>query len=897
MRSLIYSFFLFFSITIFAQSPKVDSLYQLLSKDERIAQLFIVMDSVNIDSTALTTFPTPAYFIFSGKGVGNLRKMAVSKVNHSTIICNLTDGLMRGVNNQVIPSNAILQASQLGGNRRDYLPYLIHKSTSAGSNSFCFDLNAPWVESFDFSAIKTSPRRFISSEYPANKGISLNSLTGYTYIDVFPFPSNFFEQIVQVPLTEDSLLIQEPILAEKSIAPKNLLTNILNGDGLLYSTNYQQDFFTLKEVISNNLIPKKVLESAVKRSIANRLGALTGNNSKTAINDKLEEIQIARQGVALIANEKLFLPLKSLDSIKVVLLNVGLSNPVALSSAVKFYTPNSSLITIATLDSATIANVKQQTQSATLIIIATKENKLVSLSNAPILEFLKSVTLNKNTILANFDNRNDFTVIKDAIPFNAIIAGYQDDNFTQQIIAENIFGGGGFEGKSPFVVKGVCDKGQGIINVPSKLGRALPEEVEMSSETLAKIDDVVNMGINAKAMPGCEVLVARNGKIVFQKAYGNYIYEPNMPISDTTLYDIASVTKIIGSLPQIMKLYDEQKLNIDTTLETYLPNLAATNKGKLVLKDILTHQAGLVPFIPFYQNTIDKSLTIGNIFSNRYNNTYSIKIDDHLFFNRYSVSRADLLSSTPSDVYTIKVARNLYLNKTYPDSMYAQLDSSKVRPPGKYLYSDCGYYYFKKIIEQNGHHSLDTLLNINFLKPLGMLHTTYNPLNKFPLEQIAPTEQDLMFRKQTVRGYVHDPGAAMLGGVAGHAGLFSTASDLAIMMQMYLNGGTYGGRRYLQESTLKRFTAQAFPNSRRGIGFDKREPDPKKINPVSDYCSALSFGHSGFTGTLVWADPKYNLVYIFLSNRVYPDAYNKKLIKMDIRSKIQDVIYQSLTDK
>lgn len=330
---------------------------------------------------------------------------------------------------------------------------------------------------------------------------------------------------------------------------------------------------------------------------------------------------------------------------------------------------------------------------------------------------------------------------------------------------------------------------------------------------------------------------------------------------------MASVTKVCATTLAIMKLYDQDKISLNKKLGDYLPSVKGSNKEKLLIKDILLHQAGLVSFIPFYKEIID---SMGN-------------------------ARPDLFATTKSDSFSVKVADNFYMKKEWTDTMFSRILQSPLGPHGKYVYSDNDFIFLARVVEAITGTTLDRYVQKEFYKPLGLTTTGFKPTEYMPVKNIAPSEQEPFFRKQLLRGNVHDPGAAMFGGVAGHAGLFSNAYDMAVIMQMLLNGGTFNGRRYLQKETINLFTAYHGNNSRRGFGFDKPEKDNyKRDEPYPALsASASTFGHTGFTGTCVWADPKNNLVYVFLSNRLTPDGTNSKLVKMNVRTDILEAFYKA----
>jgi beta-N-acetylhexosaminidase len=343
---------------------------------------------------------------------------------------------------------------------------------------------------------------------------------------------------------------------------------------------------------------------------------------------------------------------------------------------------------------------------------------------------------------------------------------------------------------------------------------------------------------------------------VMNKSYGHHTYENRIAVQNSDLYDLASITKIAASMAALMKLTQDSLFNLDYSLCDYLPEWVDTTAFmQMGMREIFAHQAGLPAFIPFYSKTVKKG-----------------------------VPRYDIYSLAQSEIYPFKVARELYIQKDQPDKMFRQIMNTPISADKKYLYSDIGYYFALRIIQKQSKMKLEDYLDAEIYKPLGMSTMTYRPLDKFPENRIAPTELDMYFRGQLVHGYVHDPGAAMLGGVGGHAGLFSNANDLGKLMQLYLDGGSYGGESYFDSSIVQQFTACQFcETNRRGFGFDKPLRDGKE-GPSCGCTSLDAFGHQGFTGTVTWADPAEKVVYVFLSNRVYPNAENKKLAEMNVRT-------------
>ncbi|GEO12061.1 glycoside hydrolase family 3 N-terminal domain-containing protein [Segetibacter aerophilus] len=447
-----------------------------------------------------------------------------------------------------------------------------------------------------------------------------------------------------------------------------------------------------------------------------------------------------------------------------------------------------------------------------------------------------------------------------------LVACYEDDEITQQAAADVLTGKISPKGKLPVTVSEELHYGMGITE-SNYFPHVTPETVGLKSEVLNRIDSIATDAIANHATPGCVVLVAKDGKVAFQRAYGYTNYDSIEPVNNDMIYDLASVTKISATTVSVMKLYEEGKLDLDKTLGDYLPWVRGSNKEKLVLRNLLLHQAGLVSFIPFYKDTNDKN---GNPLPRYY-------------------------SKVPTDTFSIRVADSVYMRRDYQDTMYSRILTSKLSPSNEYIYSDNDFIFMGKVVEAVTGKPLQEYVRETFYDPLQMTTTSFKPREYFPVNMIAPTEYDKTWRQQLLRGDVHDPGAAMFGGVAGHAGLFSNAYDLAKLYQMLLNGGEMEGVRYLKKETIDKFTAYSSNISRRGIGFDKPEKDnaTRKVPYPAKSVSPATFGHTGYTGTCVWADPKQNLLYIFLSNRVTPVDTNK-LLQMNVRGNIHEVIYAAL---
>jgi len=480
------------------------------------------------------------------------------------------------------------------------------------------------------------------------------------------------------------------------------------------------------------------------------------------------------------------------------------------------------------------------------------------------IELVKEISRFSEVVLVSF-----------GIPYNLqyfegienILVAYQDIDLNMEKAAAALHSAIPLEGKLSVTVSEKWDYQTGVLlDADSTLLRySLPERVGLKSEDFLRIDSAIQFALDKQVFPGCQVLVAKSGEIIYSKSFGYFDYSKKQPVQSNSIYDIASVSKVAGTTLALMHLFDHGKIELDKKASHYSKSLRKSNKKDLTLRDLLTHTAGLQSWIPFYLNTLD---------STSYNSLYL---------------------SCRTEEYTLPVANGMFAHSSLADSIWDWILESPVANKGIYKYSDLGFYILQKVVEDISDMPLEVYLNKYIYGPLDLANTSYKPRERFASNRLVPTEYDSVFRKQLIHGYVHDPGAAMMGGVAGHAGLFTNTNDLAILMQLLLNGGVYHQTRIYSEKTVNTFIGYSdITKSRRGLGFDKPEPNANKGTPCSRCCSPLSFGHSGFTGTYIWVDPKYDLVYIFLSNRVNPSADNNQISKLNVRTNIQDLLYEFL---
>jgi CubicO group peptidase (beta-lactamase class C family) len=569
---------------------------------------------------------------------------------------------------------------------------------------------------------------------------------------------------------------------------------------------------------------------------------------------RLQENKKVAKSTVLLNNASAAVPLTDLTNLKIASVNMGSPFASNFDSLLNKYDAVASFTSTAyNTDSLDLNDLSDDLKFFNTIIIQVTDE---SMKDPRTIGFLLDNQRNKQIIVALFGNGRTLKLL-DAI--NAPIIWTEKENAASaEFVAQTIFGGRAVSSRLPQNLSEKYLKGDGFDTRITRLKYSVPEDVGLNASDLKAIDEIAAEAIQKKATPGAVVMVIKNGTVVFNKSYGKHTYDGTEPTLITDIFDLASITKISATTVAVMRLHEQERLKLDTNIGAYIPKARKTNKKDISVREVMMHQAGFVPFIPFYKN----------------------------------MSPTDS-SSDSSAAYPVKAADNYYMRKGYFDQvMWPQMLNSPVVNRGKYVYSDLSMYFMKEMVERQSGQPLETYVQDEFYKPLGMKTAGFNPRNRFAKEQIVPTENDTYFRKTLLHGYVHDQGAAMVGGVSGHAGLFASANDLAIEYQMLLNGGTYGGTQYFKPETVKMFTSKQSAVSRRGLGFDRYDPDTSKEYP-SKLASPETFGHTGYTGTCVWVDPKHDLIYIFLSNRVHP-LVTDTLYKLNIRSRIQDVIYEAI---
>ncbi|MFH2144129.1 MAG: glycoside hydrolase family 3 N-terminal domain-containing protein [Bacteroidota bacterium] len=656
---------------------------------------------------------------------------------------------------------------------------------------------------------------------------------------------------------------------------------LAGNDVLLFPADIPEAMDLIKLAILDGEISQKEIDDRCRKILKVKYWAGLNNykpivleNLYKDINNPQSELlkrKLVENSITLLKNDSV-LPINGLDTLKIASVVIGTDAGNEFQRTLNLYTKVDKYAVTKRISTEERARqIKLLSEKYNLVIVSfhgtsRKPSENYGIKDESVL-FAEELADSTDVIIDIFGNPYILASFKNPKKFKAIIISYNDWKLTQNISAQAIFGGIPISGKLPVGISEDFKVGTGInINDKIRLKYSDPEESGMDGSKLNMIDTIVDKAIKARATPGCQVLVARNGTVVFYKAYGCHKYDCDQKVEMDDMYDLASITKIAATTISVMKLVEDGVCNLDSCISKYLTYLDTTDKKKITIRQIMTHQARLKPWIPFYLQTLRTDSLI-----NEYYRT------------------------VPDSSYSIMICEGLYLRSDYRDTIFRRIAESELLKKSDYKYSDLGFYWLYQIVEKLSEQPFDKFVYEKFYHPLGASTLCFTPLTEFNDSVIVPTEIENYFRNKTVDGYVHDMGAAMIGGVCGHAGLFSNANDLAKLMQMLLDKGNYGGIEYFKPETIDIFnTCGNCPKSRRGIGFDKPEMSENVQGPASKSASAESFGHTGFTGTIAWVDPVENLVFIFLSNRTYPDMNNKTLMNMNVRTDIQDIIYKSI---
>ena len=653
---------------------------------------------------------------------------------------------------------------------------------------------------------------------------------------------------------------------------------LAGNDVMLMSNEVSQGIEALHVAVESGLISEERLAHSVKKILSakykvglHQFKPIKTTNLVADLNRQKDDVlyqKLMENAVTLVQNKNEILPLKNLELHKIAYVTMGNADATPFIKTLNKYSKVDP-VSADNLDELISALSQYNTVIVGLHTSNANPWKSYQFTDKELV-WLYEIARTNTIILSVFSKPYALNDLKSIANFESIVMAYQNSPIAQQTAAQIIFGAHPAKGKLPVSCGSSFKAGDGIITKAiDRLTYGLPESVGIDSRRLHKIDSITSYAISEKMTPGIQLLVARKGKVIYENYFGYHTYKNTNKVKFDDLYDVASLTKILATLPLLMELVDAGVIGLQSTLGELLPAYQNTNKESITVQEMLSHFAQLKPWIPFYISTLDSITQKPN---------------------------AKFYRKNKSNKFSIKVNERMYLRTDFRDSIQNRIINSDLLEEKKYRYSDLPYYILKSILENHYDQSLDALVQQHFYKSIGANFSTYKPLEKFNKNQLVPTEKDDYYRYNTVQGYVHDMGAAMQGGVGGHAGLFSNANDVAKLMQMYLQKGTYGGKQYFSSNTFEAFNTCHYcdQENRRGIGFDK--PQLEDEGPTCGCLSMTSFGHSGFTGAYAWADPEEEIVYVFLANRTYPDSDSNRLLKENIRTEIQRLIYESIIE-
>ena len=672
---------------------------------------------------------------------------------------------------------------------------------------------------------------------------------------------------------------------EPGVVDRNAL--LAGNDMLELTEDIPKAIEEIEKAVRDGLISQKQIDESCRKILAAKQWVGLNNYEPIKIDHIENDIHSTEAGflqekltelsLTLLKNENSVLPIRKLKDKKFTSISFGAEEKTAFQEYLELYTEFDHFQVPAEASEAILDSIAEQIENSDHLIIGLHDDSNRPLNalqfSKEVLEMIFRLAEDERSIITVFKNPYVLADIQNIEKSPALIEAYQDSELSEQKSAQLIFGGIGASGKLPVSIGNKFKAGDGLdLKETIRFSYTSPEDAGMNAEILnSGIDSLMTEAMNARAIPGGVVLVAKDEKVVFYKAYGNQKYSDSIKVDRTDLYDLASVTKISSALPALMKLHDEGTFSLDASIDDYLPYFGNSNKTDANFREILTHQARFKPWIPYWQNTLRK------------NGSY-----------KWNTFKKDSSARFP-----VKVSEDLWLHRNYQKKIYKAIKKSPLEQKAEYKYSGLVFYLFPEMVEKLSGENFRKYINDNFYEKLGATTLGYRPLEDFDMSRIVPTESDFNFRHESIHGVVHDEGAIMMNGISANAGLFANANDIAKLMQLYVNFGEYGGERFINEATLKEFTKTQFPenDNHRGLGFDKPylEYNGESSNTAKD-ASKKSFGHTGFTGTMVWADPEENLVYIFLSNRVLPTRENRRLYDLNTRTQIQQVIYDSIME-
>jgi len=670
---------------------------------------------------------------------------------------------------------------------------------------------------------------------------------------------------------------------------------IAGADVLLGSNSPSKDLDAVMAAIKSGKITSKMIETRCKKVLAykyalgltvekpvdmNGLEARINSSSADAVNRKLSAALMT-----VVRNDTKLLPIRGLSQRSIAVVNIGASSDDVFSRFCRKYANVKVYSSTGVFSSSTLASIKTHD----VVIVGVFGHKS---AHKQAFAQLKSIPNIVPVFFVNPYEMAEFGVSLSGL--KTLVIAYDDTRYIREYAAQAIFGGIEVDGRLPVNLKGIAPLGTGVKLKKTRLGYTSPEAVGLKPNLEANIDELVNQGLQTKAFPGCQVLVAKDGNVIINKSYGTLDFVSKDKVTEETIYDLASVSKTTGTLPGVMKAYDEGLFELDAPVSQYIEPLQGGDKSKITVRQLLYHESGMPAAVNMFNMMMDTATYEGKLIQNTQSETYSVKIENGAYGHKDARLRRDITSSEPTNGFRIAAADGIYVGQATMDTIMSRIYNIKLRDTKKYNYSCLNFCLLMNMEEWVTGRPHNEWVDETIFAPLGAFHTGYRPLEKWDKSDIAPTEKDNFLRRQTVRGYVHDETANFSGGVQGNAGLFSNANDLAKLCQMWLNGGEYGGERLLSEKTVKLFTTSKSPTCRRGLGFDKPDKRNEKNSPTCREASAATYGHTGFTGTCFWVDPQSQLIYIFLCNRVNPTRNNSAFSRLNIRPRLFAEVYKAI---
>lgn len=749
-----------------------------------------------------------------------------------------------------------------------------------------------------------------------NSGLS-GMLTGHIYvpaIDQRKMPGTMSDKVVNGLLKKkmgfEGLIFTDALnMGGAKVDGSVCVSALLAGnDVLLMPVNIPDEIAAIKRAVADGTLKQSVIDERCKKMLRFKYALGLDKPQQVATSNVVEDVNspeaalMARRltagTITVVKNDRQLLPIHNLASRRIAVVTMGVDNDTKsmFQRRCSNYAATTALDYRADFTSRDSIERAIEAGRFNSVIIAIKDDGAAYRSLA--LSIAKRVPEATVVIFSDPQKLDNYASLMASDDVNAVVVAYERTATAEDYAAQTVFGGNAANGILPVPVKDkasgrVFAAGTGVRYKASRLGYTLPEEVGFDPALLHKIDSICNYGIAQRAFPGCQVLVARHGKVVCNRAYGEIDFGTGIPVTLNTLYGLASVSKATGTLSAVMKAYDNGDFTLDDAASKFIPGLQGTDKAGITFRDLLYHETGMPPSLNMWEMMFDRNTYTGQLITSAPTEQNTIKVMANAYGNKHARLRTDILSTVKTPKFNIPIAEGIYGGQVTYDSIMNRIYHQPLGAK-RYLYSCLNFCLLANAVQNITHMQLNNFVNNYIFAPLGSYHTTYRPLEKFPSSQIAYTEVDTYLRRQHIHGYVHDELAAFSGGVQGNAGLFSNANDLAKLLQMWLNGGTYGGQRFYKAETVNTFTTSKSPNSHRGLGFDKPNTAKPSWSSTCDEATPETYGHTGFTGTCFWVDPKNDMIYIFLCNRVSPTRDNPAFGRVSARSHIQSLLYHSI---